>query len=101
MSFRPTGDRIFIKADLPRERFGSIVLPPATADRLRKENGLTGIVRYMGPGCLMKTGERWPMPDVRIGDRVLYLDQPWPIVKIGDEELVSMRDDGLLAVLEA
>jgi co-chaperonin GroES (HSP10) len=101
MSFTPLGDRIFVKADAPASMSrGGLFLPPATAALLRKEKGLTGIVRHIGPGMLTKDGGRWPMPDVRVGDRVIYLDQPWSTVKIGDEELVSLRDDGLLAVVE-
>lgn len=98
--FTPLGDRIFVKADAAPEKVGNLFIPSAAAAKLRREVGCTGIVRHIGPGMLTKNGGRWPMPDVRIGDRVIYLDQPWPTVKIGDEELVSLRDDGLLAVVE-
>jgi co-chaperonin GroES (HSP10) len=100
MSFTPLGDRIFVKADAAATKVGSLFIPASAAEKRRKEVGCTGIVRFIGPGMLTKDGGRWPMPDVRIGDRVIYLDQPWPTVKIGDEELVSLRDDGLLAVVE-
>jgi co-chaperonin GroES (HSP10) len=100
LGFTPLGDRIFVKADAPAEKVGNLFIPSAAAAKRQKEIGCTGIVRHIGPGMLMKTGSRWPMPDVRVGDRVIYLDQLWPTVKIGDEELVSLRDDGLLAVVE-
>lgn len=95
------GDRILVKADKPPEKTrGGIHLPPSVAKQMQQKNGLTGIVRHIGPGMLTSDGERWPMPDVRIGDRVVYLDQPWPTVKIADEELVILRDVAVLAMVE-
>jgi chaperonin GroES len=101
MSFRCLGDRILVKADKPPEKTrGGLFIPATAAKSEQRKNGLTGVVRYIGPGMLTDQGERWPMPDVRVGDRIVYLDQPWPTVKLADEELVSLRDIAILAVVE-
>lgn len=99
MPFRARNDRVFIAPEKGPEKIGSIFIPETAKDRLRKERGLVGVVRYAGPGTLLKNGKRWPMP-VKAGDRVIYLDQPWPTTTIAGEELVVMRDDGVIAVID-
>ena len=97
MSFEPLGDRIFVRADNPEAITKSGLIIP---DLARKATG-TGIVRFAGPGMLMKTGARWPMP-VKVGEHVIFDAQaPYSTVEIGGEKLLSMRDDVLLAVIES
>lgn len=95
MSFRALGDKVFVRPDKKRDRTESGLFIPATA----KDPVTQGIVVYAGPGMLMKTGERWPMP-VKPGDRIIYLDNPYPKVEIAGEELLEMHDDTILAVVE-
>lgn len=95
MSFKALNDRVFVKVDSEEERIGSLFLPPSA----RKKTG-TGIVRYHGPGMLMKTGECWPMP-LRVGDRVMFSsDMPFAEVEIAGEKLIAMRDNDIFAVVE-
>lgn len=96
MSFRALGDRVFVRPDKAADRSdsGLIIIP----DKAKKAP-LQGIVVYAGPGMLTTKGDRWPMP-VRVGDRVIYLDNPYPEVTIAGEKLLSMRDDTILAVVE-
>ena len=100
VSFRLLGDRLLIKPDKAPDRIGSIFIPPSSGEAHRRATGLFGTVMFMGPGMLCSDGSRWPMPEVRPGDRVCYLDQPWPRVKIGDEELLSIRQEGILGAIE-
>jgi len=100
MSFKVLANRVLVKPDPPQEKIGSLYVPQTARDRLRRESGCTGIVRHIGPGMLMSNGDRWPMPDIQVGDRVIYIDQPWPETSIADEKLVVLRDDALLAVVE-
>lgn len=97
MSLKPLSSRIFIKPDAPPEKIGSLYVPPSAGKKLQRDRGLTGVVRYIGPGMLKSDGTRWPMPDVAIGSRVIYLDQPWPEVEIAGEKLLQLRDDGVIA----
>ena len=96
MSFKALADRVFIRPDKKREKSdsGLIIIPDNARDPVTQ-----GIVVYAGPGMLMKNGERWPMP-VRPGDRVIYIDNSYPKVTIAGEELIMMRDDTILAVVE-
>ena len=97
MSFQPLSSRILVKPDPAPEKIGSLFIPATAANSLRKERGMTGIVRFIGPGMLKSDGTRWPMPDVAVGSRVIYLDQPWPTVEIDGEKLSILRDDAVLA----
>ena len=96
MSFTPIGDRIFVRVDNPEAITKSGLIIPASA---QKATG-TGVVKFMGPGMLTKTGARWPM-GFAVGERVIFDAQnPWPSIEVEGEKLLSMRDDAILAVLE-
>jgi chaperonin GroES len=91
------GARILVQPDKPEDRTrGGLWIP----DNAKSPTG-TGVVVSMGPGMLMKDGGRWPMPDCKPGDRVLYgARDPYPKVMLNDVMLLSMRDDDVLAVFE-
>jgi chaperonin GroES len=95
--FQPLSSRILVRPDKPEDRSrGGIWIP----DNAKKPTD-TGVVVAMGPGMLQKDGERWPMPDCKPGDRVVYdARSPFPRTEIGGVELLVMRDDSVLAVLE-
>jgi chaperonin GroES len=94
--FTPLGARVFVRPDKPADRQGSIVIP----DSAKKPAG-TGVVVAFGPGMLMKNGRRWPMPDIKRGDRVVYNGRnPYPVVKLDGEDLLGMHDDDVLAVVD-
>ena len=96
MSFTPIGDRIFVRADNPEAVTKSGLIIPSSA---QKDTG-TGVVKFMGPGMLMKNGKRWPMEFV-VGERVIFdTRNPWPSAVVDGETLLSMRDDAILAVIE-
>jgi co-chaperonin GroES (HSP10) len=95
----PLGSRVLVKPDKPDERSksGLIIIP----DNAKKPTG-TGVVVAMGPGMLKKDGERWPMPDVVPGERVIFdWRSPFPETELNGVKLLVMRDDHLLAVLES
>lgn len=94
--FHPLGARIFLKADEPDSKIGSLFIP----DNAKSPTN-TGVVMAFGPGMLCKDGSRWPMPEIKRGDRVLYdARNPYPKVKIDGLELISLRDDDIFAVVE-
>jgi co-chaperonin GroES (HSP10) len=94
--FHPLGARIFLRPDAPADHVGRIIIP----DNAKKPTG-TGTVMAFGPGMLCKDGSRWPMPDIKRGDRVWYdARNPFMTVKIDGLELISLRDDDVLAVIE-
>jgi co-chaperonin GroES (HSP10) len=101
VGFRPLADRILVRPDKVGEfatAGGRIVLPQATRAALQKRVNV-GTVLSVGPGMLMGNGERWPMP-CKPGDRLLFIADGPVHVTVDGEELLSMRDDFALAVLE-
>ena len=92
----PLHDRIVIKPVVQEEVLASGIVIPDTA----KEKPQQGVVISVGPGKLDDNGKRIAM-DVRTGDRVLYAKYTGQEVKIDGEEHLILREDDLLAVVEA
>jgi chaperonin GroES len=53
----------------------------------------------VGPGKRDENG-RIVAPDVKVGDRVLFGKYSGQTVKVGDEELLVMREEDIMGVLE-
>jgi chaperonin GroES len=95
MKLRPLGTRVLVLPDDPDERSkGGIIIPDVA-----KERPARGTVIAVGPGMLMKNGERWPMPVVP-GEKVFYSKYAGQDVKLDDVWYRVLRDDDLYAVLE-
>jgi chaperonin GroES len=56
-------------------------------------------VRAVGSGKLMEDGSRRPL-DVKAGDRVLFGKYAGTDIKVETEELLIMREDDILAIIE-
>lgn len=94
MSFRPLHDRILIKRVEEEVTSGGIVIPDSA-----KEKPSRGQVIAVGNGKLLENGEIRPL-DVKKGDKVLFGKYAGTEVKVGDEELIVMREDDILGVIE-
>ena len=88
----PLGDRVVIKPT-PKEEVskGGIVLPDTA-----KEKPQEGKIIAVGPGRLTEDGKRIAM-EVKKGDKVVYSKYAGTEFKLGDEELVIMREGDILA----
>jgi chaperonin GroES len=88
----PLGDRVVIKPT-PKEEVskGGIVLPDTA-----KEKPQEGKIIAVGPGRLTEDGKRIDM-EVKKGDKVIYSKYAGTEFKLGDEELVIMREGDILA----
>jgi chaperonin GroES len=94
-NLKPLSDRIIVKAITAEERTpGGIVLPDTA-----KEKPQEGEVIAVGPGKQLDNGKVSPM-DVSIGDRVIYSKYGGTEVKLNGEELVVLRQDDVLGVVE-
>lgn len=95
MKLRPLHDRVVIKR-LEEERTspGGIVIPDTAA-----EKPIRGEVIAVGNGKQLDNGEIRPL-DVAIGDKVLFGKFAGTEVKIGDDDLLVMREDDVMAVIE-
>lgn len=97
MNLRPLHDRIIIKRsdDAGEQKSaGGIIIPDSA-----KEKPQEAEVVAVGPGKRNDKGEV-SAPDVKAGDKVLIGKYAGNEVKIDDQELVIIREDEILAVIE-
>ena len=92
MQIRPLHDRVIVKR-LEAERSG-IVLPDTAGEKPDQ-----GEVLAVGPGKRDEAGKLLPM-DVKVGDRVLFGKYAGQTVKVNGEELLVMREEDIMGVLE-
>ncbi|ROR01948.1 co-chaperone GroES [Desulfosoma caldarium] len=95
MKLRPLNDRVVIKRIEEEERTAGGIIIPDTA----KEKPIQGEVVAVGNGKLMEDGSRRPL-DVKAGDRVLFSKYAGTDVKVEGEDLLIMREDDILAIIE-
>jgi chaperonin GroES len=95
MRLQPLGDRVVIERDESEEKTaGGIVLPDTAKDKPAR-----GRVVSVGDGKLLDDGTRSKL-QVKVGDRVLFSSYAGETFKIDDDELLLMREEDILAVLE-
>ncbi|MCE9532764.1 MAG: co-chaperone GroES [Planctomycetes bacterium] len=95
LKLQPLGDRVVIEREQSEERTaGGIVLPDSAKDKPAR-----GKVVAIGDGKLLDDGTRSTL-QVKIGDRVLFSSYAGDEFKINDQELLLMREDDILAVIE-
>jgi len=95
MNIRPLHDRVVIRR-LEEERTspGGIVIPDTAA-----EKPIQGEVIAVGKGKILDNGDIRPL-DVKVGDRVLFGKYSGTEVKVSGEEVVVMREDDIMGVIE-
>ena len=95
MNIRPLHDRIVARRiEATEEMRGGIIIPDTA-----KEKPQEAEIVSVGPGKLDRKGNRTPM-DVKAGDRVLIGKYSGSEIKVGDEDLVILREDEILGVIE-
>jgi chaperonin GroES len=95
MNIRPLHDRVVVKRDAEERKTASGIVIPDTAG----EKPDQGEVVAVGAGKRLDNGEI-RKPDVKVGDKVLFGKYAGTTVKIKDEELLVMREDDIVGVLE-
>ena len=95
MKIRPLHDRVIIKR-LEEERTspGGIVIPDSAA-----EKPVQGKIVAVGKGKILEDGQVRPL-DVKVGDKILFGKYSGTEVKVDGEELVVMREEDVMAVIE-
>ena len=96
MAVRPLEDRILVKPIEAETKTASGIFLPESA----KEKPMQGKVVSTGPGKLLDNGER-VKPGVKKGDVVVYGKYSGTEVKVNDDELLVMREDDIMAVIES
>ncbi len=95
MSIRPLHDRVLIKRVEEEQKTKGGIIIPDTA----KEKPAEGKVVAVGTGRVQDDGKVRAL-DVKAGDRVLFGKYSGTEVKVDGEELIIMREDDILCVIE-
>lgn len=95
MNIRPLHDRVIVRrTEEERKSAGGIVIPDTA-----KEKPVQGEVVAVGKGKILENGDVRPL-DVKAGDRVLFGKYSGTEVKVGHEELLVMREEDIMGVVE-
>ena len=95
MSIRPLHDRVVVRRQEEEKTTpGGILLPDSASEKPAE-----GEVIACGNGKILESGEVRPL-DVKPGDKVLFGKYSGSEVKVGDEELLVMREDDILCIIE-
>jgi chaperonin GroES len=92
---RPLHDRVLIKRlEEQDEKHGSIIIPDSA-----KEKPQEGKVIVAGTGRVTEDGKTLPLV-VKAGDRILFGKYSGSEVKIDGEELLIMKEEDILGILD-
>jgi chaperonin GroES len=95
MKIRPLHDRVIVKRlDEEKKTASGIVIPDTAAEKPDQ-----GEVMSVGKGKLTDEGDLVPL-DVKVGDRVLFGKYSGQTVRLSGDELLVMREEDLLGVVE-
>jgi chaperonin GroES len=94
MTLRPLHDRVVVRRiDAEQKTSGGIIIPDTA-----QEKPMQGEVVSTGPGARNEAGHLVAL-DVKAGDRVLFGKWSGTEVKVGDEDLLVMKESDLMGVL--
>ncbi len=96
MNIRPLHDRVIVRRkEEERTTAGGIILPDAAT-----EKPVLGEVIAAGKGKILENGEVRPL-DVQVGDTVLFGKYSGNEVKVDGEDLLVMREEDIMGVVES
>jgi chaperonin GroES len=96
MKVRPLHDRILVERVEEEEKTKSGIFIPDSA----KEKPQKGKVIAVGAGKINEKGERVKL-DIKEGDSILFQKYGGDEIKVDGKELMIMREEDVLAVIEA
>ena len=96
MKIRPLHDRILVKRlEEERKTASGIVIPDTAAEKPDQ-----GEVMAVGKGKILEDGKVRPL-DVKVGDKILFGKYSGQTVKVKGDELLVIREEDVMGVLEA
>jgi len=96
MKIRPLHDRVIVKRlEEERKTASGIVIPDTAAEKPDQ-----GEIVAVGTGKVLEDGKIRPL-EVKQGDRVLFGKYSGQTVKVEGEELLVMREEDIMGVIEA
>jgi chaperonin GroES len=95
MKIRPLQDRVMVKRlEEEQKTAGGIIIPDTAKEKPQK-----GEIIAAGPGKKDENGKLIPL-DVKAGDKVLFSKYAGTEIKVEGEELLIMREDDIMGVIE-
>lgn len=95
MKIKPLRDRVIVRRlEEETKTKGGIIIPDSA-----KEKPQEGEVVAVGTGKVLEDGKVVPL-EVKKGDRILFGKYSGTEVKVDGEELLMMREEDILGVLE-
>ncbi len=95
MKIRPLHDRVIVKRmEEERTSPGGIVIPDSAT-----EKPIKGKIVAAGKGKILENGDVRAL-DVKVGDKVLFGKYAGTEVKVDGEELLVMKEDDIVGVIE-
>jgi chaperonin GroES len=95
MKIRPLHDRVIVKRiEEEKKSAGGIVIPDTAAEKPEQ-----GEIVAVGKGKKDDNGKLIPI-DVKVGDRVLFGKYSGQTVRVKGDELLVMREEDVLGVIE-
>ena len=96
MKIRPLHDRVIVKrVEAERTTASGIVLPDSAGEKPDQ-----GEVLAVGPGKRDDNGKQIAL-DVKVGDRVLFGKYAGQAVKVDGQEVLVMREEDIMGVIQA
>lgn len=96
MSIRPLYDRVVVKRiEAQRTTASGIVIPDTASEKPEQ-----GEVIAIGNGRRLQDGTQVPL-EVKVGDQVLFGKYAGQTVKLNGEELLVLREEDILGVVES
>ena len=95
MNIRPLHDRVIVKRmEEERTSPGGIVIPDSAT-----EKPIRGEITAIGPGKILDDGTVRAL-DVKVGDEVLFGKYSGTEVKVDGDDLLVLREEDIMAVVE-
>jgi chaperonin GroES len=95
MKLRPLHDLVVVKRlDNERTTASGIVIPENAAEKPDQ-----GEVVAIGNGKILEDGKTKPV-DVKVGEKILFGKYSGQTVKVDGDELLVLREDDIMAIIE-
>ena len=96
MNFRPLHDRVLVKrVDSEEKTSGGIIIPDSA-----QEKPMKGEILAVGDGYVNDEGKARAL-NVKKGDIVLFGKWSGTEVKLGDDELLIMKESDIMGIIES
>ena len=96
MKIRPLHDRVIVKRVEEERTTASVIVIPESASAEKPDQG---VIEAVGNGKILDDGKTKAL-DVKVGDKVLFGKYAGQTVKVDGEELLVMREDDIMAIIE-